>query len=48
VIYARDTPARIVQFLRSKGLAPSPQLVEILAEYGYRVEPVGGDAGLSG
>jgi|SRR5579864_3460820 len=48
MIYARDTPARIVQFLRSKGLAPSPHLVEILSEYGYRVEPVGGDLGLSG
>jgi hypothetical protein len=36
------------QFLRSKGLVPSPHLVEILSEYGYRVEPVGGNAGLPG
>jgi hypothetical protein len=42
------TAARIVSFLRTRGLAPSPYLVEILAEYGCRVEPGGGDAGLPG
>ena len=32
----------------SKGLVPSPHLVETLSEYAYRVEPVGGNAGLPG
>ncbi|HEV3074007.1 MAG TPA: hypothetical protein VHB47_06270 [Thermoanaerobaculia bacterium] len=48
LIHDQDAPARIVSFLRSKGLVPSPYLVEILSDYGYRAEPVAGDAGLPG
>jgi len=44
----RDTPARIVELLRSHGLVPSACLVEILSAYGYRVEPAGGDVALPG
>ncbi|HXO40810.1 MAG TPA: hypothetical protein VN999_05115 [Thermoanaerobaculia bacterium] len=44
LIHEAGAAATIVELLRSRGLAPSPYLLEKLAEYGYRIEPAG-DAG---
>jgi hypothetical protein len=45
LVHEAGAAATIVALLWSLGLAPSPYLLEKLAEYGYRIEPAG-DAGV--